>query len=107
MSLAELDAEHDRLITVHEQMAARAADALVDALRLAGLPPLVSLSPDCATGLANGGHVQLGGANAQTVMAIAQFIRAHAVCTRRILPGTADETDESRVISGHVVRALP
>ncbi|MFI6445183.1 hypothetical protein [Kitasatospora sp. NPDC050543] len=101
------DSERNRLISVHERMAERAAGELEDALRLADLPPLVSLSPSNATGHVIGGHVQIGGANAQTVIAIAQFIRAHAVCIGRVVATGAGEDDEARVIPGLVVRALP
>ncbi|MDH6579494.1 hypothetical protein [Kitasatospora sp. MAP5-34] len=82
-----LESERGRLISRHRTMAEEAADALMAALRLADLPPLVSLSPVYATGHEYGGHVALGGANARTVMAIAQYIAEHAECTGRIIPG--------------------
>jgi hypothetical protein len=103
----DLQTDRGRLIGTHQQMAEKAAEALEDALKLAGLPQLVSLSPaGSATGMINGGHVQLGGANAHTVMAIARYIRAHAVCEGRIIGGEADEADGPRVIPGQVVRVL-
>ena len=103
----DLETDRGRLISTHQQMAEKAAEALEDALRLAGLPKLVSLSPaGSATGMVNGGHVALGGANAHTVMAIARYIRAHAVCEGRIIGGEVDEVDGSRVIPGQVVQVL-
>ncbi|MDH6578615.1 hypothetical protein [Kitasatospora sp. MAP5-34] len=85
--MSELESERGRLISRHRTMAEEAADALMAALRLAGLPPLVSLSPVYATGHEYGGHVALGGANARTVMAIAQYIAEHAECHGRIVSG--------------------
>ncbi len=103
---ADLESDRGRLISTHLRMAERAASELEDALRLAGLPSLVSLSPASATGMPKGGHVDLGGANAHTVMAIARYIRAHAVCVGRVVTGDVDGGDGSRVFPARAVRVL-
>ncbi|WP_429216451.1 hypothetical protein [Kitasatospora sp. MAP12-9] len=65
----------------------RAIRSLVQGLDLAGLPQLITLEGEMATGTPYGGHVQLGGANARVVQALADFLLTHAHCTGRIIPG--------------------
>lgn len=86
--MGELETDRGRMISRHQIMAEQAADALEAALKLAGLPPLVSLSPLMTTGHPDGGHVEIGGANAHTVMAIARYIAEHAECHGRVIPGS-------------------
>lgn len=70
------------------EAAERAVDALADALALNGLPPLVGLEGCLITLLPHGAHVQLGGCNVRTVQALADFLKAHARCSGRVLSGT-------------------
>ncbi|GAA1236050.1 hypothetical protein GCM10009665_27820 [Kitasatospora nipponensis] len=67
--------------------AERAVDAMVDALAVAGLPPLASLAAGRLTRTPDGVHVQIGGCSVGTLQAIADHIAAHARCTGRILRG--------------------
>ncbi|GAA1239685.1 hypothetical protein GCM10009665_33010 [Kitasatospora nipponensis] len=74
---------------VREQRAAamRTVTAMVDALALAGLPPLVSLAAARVTWTPHGVHIELGGCGVRTLQAIADHISEHAHCTGRVIPG--------------------
>lgn len=76
-----------RRVREYQQEALRALRLLVQGLELAGLPPLISLEGEFATGTRHGGHVHLGGANARVVQALADFLHDHAHCGGRILQG--------------------
>ncbi|WP_035804416.1 hypothetical protein [Kitasatospora mediocidica] len=69
------------------EAAERAVAAMVDALALAGLPPLVSLTAGRITLFAEGVHVEIGGCNVRTLQAIADHIAAHAGCLGRVVRG--------------------
>ncbi|MDH6114491.1 hypothetical protein P3T36_000891 [Kitasatospora sp. MAP12-15] len=71
------------------EAAQRAVDALVDALQLNGLPPLPGLEGGRVTLHPRGVHIEIGGCNVRTVQAIADFLKDHARCSGRVLPGTA------------------
>lgn len=74
------------------EAAERAVATMVDALALAGLPPLVSLAAGRVTLIADGVHVEIGGCNVRTLQAIADHIAAHAACLGRVVRGTAVPT---------------
>ncbi|GAA1264152.1 hypothetical protein GCM10009665_62020 [Kitasatospora nipponensis] len=72
-----------------EQRAAaeRVVDAMVDALALAGLPPLPGLSAGRVTVTPDGVHVEIGGCTVRALRALAEHVTAHAGCTGRVLRG--------------------
>lgn len=74
------------------EAAEQAVDAMVDALALAGLPPLLSLAAGRISLLPEGVHVEIGGCNVRTLQAIADYIAAHAACLGRVVRGEAVPT---------------
>lgn len=80
----------NRILAEYRRQAEEAAIRLETALKVAGVAPLVSLSPDCGRGLVNGPHVYLGGCNAYVANALADRLLAHARCTGRLHVGVAE-----------------
>jgi hypothetical protein len=70
-------------------LAERAVQLLVDALALAGLPPLPSLEAGRVTLCGGGVHIEVGGCNPRTLEAIAAYIAAHARCLDRVVRSAA------------------
>ncbi|MFI9275110.1 hypothetical protein ACIGXM_31015 [Kitasatospora sp. NPDC052896] len=73
----------------HRAEAELAVRTLVRALEVAGLPPLVGLEAFRITNTRHGAHVELGGCGARTLLAIAEYLLAHALCVARVIPGAA------------------
>ncbi|MCX4749647.1 hypothetical protein OG455_29740 [Kitasatospora sp. NBC_01287] len=74
------------------EAAEHAIAAMVDALALAGLPPLVGLEGARITITTAGAHIAIGGCGTPALQAIADHIAAHARCTGRILRGSVVPT---------------
>jgi hypothetical protein len=80
-----LETEEQRAVRELRSLAEMAVQRLEGALRAAGLPVLPSLAAGRITVTADGVHIHLGGCNPRTMVALADWIEAHARCTGRIL----------------------
>ncbi|MGW4811372.1 hypothetical protein ACWEPB_06930 [Kitasatospora cineracea] len=105
--MTDMERETDQLRHFRAE-AEEAAQALETALRVAGLPPLVSLSPVyAASGLPGGAHVHIGGCSARTARALADALTEYARLTGRLIDGDSRRF-MARVLAEHgVVPALP
>ena len=82
-----VESQDDRMLRELRKAAGRTVTAMVDALALAGLPPLPSLSGGRVTIMEHGLHIEIGGCNIRTLQAIADHIEAHAGCMGRVIRG--------------------
>ncbi|AUY51407.1 hypothetical protein [Streptomyces sp. CB01881] len=105
--MTELETEAERL-RHHRVEAEEATEALETAIKVAGLPPLVSLSPVyAASGLPDGAHVHIGGCSATTALALADVLTEYARLTGRLIDGGSQRL-MVRVLADHgVMPALP
>ncbi|KJS53433.1 hypothetical protein VM98_25285 [Streptomyces rubellomurinus subsp. indigoferus] len=85
--MSELENEIEQLRQFRAEAEA-AADAVETAWRIAGLPSTPNVMPIVqGRGLPKGPHVSLGGCHAQTALALARYLTAHARCTGRLVDG--------------------
>jgi hypothetical protein len=92
-----LETEEQRMVRELREWAEDAVQRLENALAVAGLPVLPSLSAGRITITPDGGvHVQLGGCSPRALFRLADWIEAHARCAGRIVPSAA--------VSGRVVQ---
>ncbi|MER7756943.1 hypothetical protein [Kitasatospora sp. NPDC097643] len=102
-----LETEAERLRHFRAE-AEEAAEALETAIRVAGLPPLISLSPVyAATGLPDGAHVHIGGCSAHTARALADCLTEFARLTGRLIDGESRRFAARVLADSGVQPALP
>lgn len=112
--MSELEHETQKLRKYRAEAEA-AADAVETAWRIAGLPSAPDVMPIVrGRGVAEGPHVSLGGCHARTALALADYLKAHARCTGRLVDGESQrmlakvlrDLDASAVVSDglYVVR---
>ncbi|MCX4749753.1 hypothetical protein OG455_30290 [Kitasatospora sp. NBC_01287] len=88
MPSSGVEPPEEREVREARAAAERAVARLVDALAVAGLPPLPSLEGGGSiTRTTAGYHVQLGGCGVRTVEALTQYVVDHARCTGRVVRG--------------------
>lgn len=87
MPNSRVETAEDHMVREVRETAERAVRALVDALSLAGLPPLLGLEGGRITLTDHGVHIELGGCNVRTLLAIAQYLTDHAACAGRVIRG--------------------
>lgn len=87
MPSSRVETQEDRNVREWRAAAERAVAAMVDALALAGLPPLAALEAGRISFTAAGVHVELGGCNVRTLQAIADYLTEHTRCVGRVVPG--------------------
>ncbi|WP_329563340.1 hypothetical protein [Kitasatospora sp. NBC_01266] len=93
MPSSSVDPTGDRDPRELREAAERAVAALVDALALAGLPPLVALEGGARITVTRAGaHIEIGGCGVRTLTAITDHIAAHAHCTGRVVRGSVVPT---------------
>ncbi|KIQ63108.1 hypothetical protein TR51_30455 [Kitasatospora griseola] len=105
--MTEVERETDRLRQFRAE-AEEAAEALETAIKVAGLPPLVSLSPVyAASALPAGAHVHIGGCSARTARALADVLTEYARLTGRLIDGDARRVMARVLTASGVMPALP
>ncbi|MFE0462266.1 hypothetical protein ACFW1A_23740 [Kitasatospora sp. NPDC058965] len=82
-----LETQEQRRIREFRELAEYAVQRLEGALRISGLPFLPSLAAGRITITEYGAHINLGGCNPHTMLALADWVEAHARCTGRIARG--------------------
>ncbi|MDH6115964.1 hypothetical protein [Kitasatospora sp. GAS204B] len=93
MPSTSVESPEDRACREQREAAELAVAALVDALALAGLPPLVALEGGARITITPAGaHIEIGGCGVRTLTAITDHIAAHAHCTGRVLRGSVVPT---------------
>lgn len=105
--MAEVEREAERLREFRAE-AEEAAEALETAIRVAGLPPLISLSPVYgARGLPEGAHVHIGGCSAHTARALADVLTEYARLTGRLIDGESRQFMARVLAESGVKPSLP
>lgn len=107
MTEPEAETEAERLRHFRAE-AEEAAEALETAIRVSGLPPLISLSPVyAASGLPDGAHVHIGGCSARTARALADALTEYARLTGRLVDGESRRFIACVLTDSGVQPALP
>ncbi|WP_329565364.1 hypothetical protein [Kitasatospora sp. NBC_01266] len=80
-----IETDHQRMARELRAWAEASVQKLEDAFALAELPPLVGAGRITIT--PEGIHVELGGVSVRTVLALSDFVLAHARCLGRVQQG--------------------